>query len=290
VGLPGFEPESIEPKTFESINWQDFKHYVDSKYAKGYAMSIFEHSKKYCQFLSDVNGILSIQATTRNNAINSLVALSRFLGIYDSFMAELKTHGVKRYKPDAIQSFTRIFNSEAHKGLGEWYKQATALVNESEKLYLKFMLLSGVRAMEGVKSFNLIVDLGSKYSQEYYNEKTQFLEQFRFPKLFLRSSKNVYVSAVPKMLLDEISKSTNVSYTTVDKKLNKANLSMKLKQLRSFYATTMREQGLLSEQIDLMQGRIGKSVFLHHYFKADPLPLSKKILELLPKIQELISG
>jgi intergrase/recombinase len=152
------------------------------------------------------------------------------------------------------------------------------------------MLLSGVRAMEGVKSFNLIVDLGSKYSQEYYNEKTQFLEQFRFPKLFLRSSKNVYVSAVPKMLLDEISKSTNVSYTTVDKKLNKANLSMKLKQLRSFYATTMREQGLLSEQIDLMQGRIGKSVFLHHYFKADPLPLSKKILELLPKIQELISG
>ena len=290
VGLPGFEPESIEPKSDKSINWKEFKQYADNKYAEGYARSIFEHSRKYCHLLNNVNGILSIKPTARNNTINALTALSRFLGTYDTFMTELKRHGVKRYKPDAIQSFTRIFNSEAHKGLGEWYKEATALLNDCEKLYLKFVLLSGVRAMEGVKSFNLIVELGSKYSQEYYNEKTLFLEHFRFPKLFLRNSKNVYVSAVPRVLLDEISNASNVSYNAIDKKLNKANLSMRVKQLRSFYATTMREKGLLSEQIDLMQGRVGKSIFLHHYFKADPLPLSKKILELLPKIQESISG
>jgi intergrase/recombinase len=204
-------------------------------------------------------------------------------------MSELKRHGVSRYKPDAIQSFTRIFNSEAHKGLGEWYRQATEVVNENEKLYLEFMLLSGVRAMEGINSFNLIVELGSSYSQEYYNEKTQFLEHYRYPKLFLRSSKNLYVSSVPKVLLDEISKASKVSYNAIDKKLNKANLSMRIKQLRSYYATTMRESGLLSEQIDLMQGRVGKSVFLHHYFKADPLPLSNKILDLLPIIQKSIA-
>ena len=144
--------------------------------------------------------------------------------------------------------------------------------------------------MEGIKSFNLIVDMGSKYSQDYYNEKTQFLEHFRYPELFLRSSKNVYVSAVPRVLLDKISKSTKITYYGIDKKLNTANLSMRIKHLRSFYATTMRENGLLSEQIDLMQGRVGKSIFLHHYFKADPLPLSNKILELLPKIEESIAG
>ena len=52
----------------------------------------------------------------------------------------------------------------------------------------------------------------------------------------------------------------------------------------------LRENGLLSEQIDLMQGRVGKSIFLHHYFKAAPLPLSNKILELLPKIEKSIAG
>jgi len=290
VGLPGFEPESIEPKTQKPINWQEFEQYVDNKYAQGYALSILEHSRKHNHLLRNVNGILSIKPTARNNTINALTALSRFLGTYDTFMAELKRHGIKRYKPDAIQSFTRIFNSEAHKGLGEWYSQATAIINENEKLYLEFMLLSGVRAMEGIKSFNLIVELGSKYSQDYYNEKTQFLEHFRYPELFLRSSKNVYVSAIPRLLLDEISKSTKITYYGIDKKLNKANLSMRIKQLRSFYATKMRENGLLSEQIDLMQGRVGKSIFLHHYFKADPLPLSNKILELLPRIRESIAG
>lgn len=288
VGLPGFEPKSIEPKSYESINWQDFKQYVDNKYAKGYALSILEHARKHYELFSNVNGILSIKPTARNNTINALTALSRYLGTYDTFMSELKRHGVSRFKPDAIQSFTRIFNSDAHKGLGDWYKQATELVNENEKLYLEFMLLSGVRAMEGIQSFNLIVELGSRYSQDYYNDKTQFLEHFRYQKLFLRNSKNLYVSAVPRVLLDEISKSTKVSYVAIDKKLNKANLNMRIKQLRSYYATTMREKGLLSEQIDLIQGRVGKSIFLHHYFKADPISLSKKILELLPTIQELI--
>ena len=64
------------------------------------------------------------------------------------------------------------------------------------------MLLGGVRAMEGVKVFNLLADTGEKYKEEYYNENTGFLEHFKYPKLFLRNGKNFYVSAVPKGLLD----------------------------------------------------------------------------------------
>lgn len=161
-------------------------------------------------------------------------------------------------------------------------------LKENQKLYLRFMLLSGVRAMEGVKSFNLIVELGSKYTEEYYNSKTQFLEHFEYPKLFLRSGKNVYVSVAPKGLLDEISKSDKISYNAIDKRLDRAELRMGIKQLRSFYATKTREMGLLSEQIDLVQGRVGKSIFLQHYFKQDAKLLSNRIIELLPKLEECL--
>ncbi len=58
-----------------------------------------------------------------------------------------------------------------------------------------------------------------------------------------------------------------VSYNAVDKKLDRAGLPMRVKRLRSFYATKMRENGLLPEQIDLIQGRVGKSIFFQHYFK-----------------------
>jgi intergrase/recombinase len=288
VGLPGFEPESIEPKSSSCIDWNKYKQYLDSKYAKCYATQLFEHSRKYHPLLTDVNSILLSKPTTRNNVINSLTVLSRFLGTYNSFMNELKTHGIKRVRPDPVQAFTRIFNSKAHEGLGEWYKQAMTVLNENERLYLRFMLLSGVRAMEGVKAFNLIVELGTNYIEEYFNEKTGFLEHFKYPKLFLRSSKNLYVSTVPRKLLDEICYSSKVSYNAIDKKLDRAGLTMRVKQLRSFYATKMREMGMLPEQIDLIQGRVGKSIFLQHYFKQSPVLLSNTILTYLPKLEEAI--
>ncbi len=71
---------------------------------------------------------------------------------------------LKSYKPDPIAAFTRIFSSNAHDGLGKWYNDAMAVLNDNEKLYLRYMLLSGLRAMEGINSFNLIVGMGSKYS------------------------------------------------------------------------------------------------------------------------------
>jgi intergrase/recombinase len=114
------------------------------------------------------------------------------------------------------------------------------------------------------------------------------LEHFRYGKLFLRNSKNCYVSCVPKSLLDEISHSSKVSYNAIDKRLNKSHLPMKLKQLRSYYATEMRKAGLLSEQIDLMEGRIGKSIFLQNYFKENPTELSNKILSLLPTLEQTL--
>ena len=97
----------------------------------------------------------------------------------------MKTHGIKYYKPDSIAVFTRIFSSNAHDGLGKWYNDAMAFLNRNEKLYLRFMLLSGVRAMEGINSFNLIVGMGTQYQTEYYNENTKFLEHFRYAKAIL---------------------------------------------------------------------------------------------------------
>jgi hypothetical protein len=70
MGLPGFEPGSIEPKAPINIKWSEYKRYLLSKYAKSYALQIFEHSRKYQRLLDDVNGIQLCKATIRNNVIN----------------------------------------------------------------------------------------------------------------------------------------------------------------------------------------------------------------------------
>jgi|WetSurMetagenome_2_1015567.scaffolds.fasta_scaffold46483_3 intergrase/recombinase len=84
----------------------------------------------------------------------------------------------------------------------------------------------------------------------------------------------------------DISKANRVSYNAVDKKLDRAGLPMRIKRLRSVYATKMRENGLLSEQIDLVQGRVGRSIFLQHYFKQDSKVLSNRILKLTARLNE----
>lgn len=234
VGPPGFEPGSIAPEALKSIDWSEFKQFLLSKYVKAYAVLLFESAQKYQHLLNDVNGIQLIKPTIRNNIINALLALSRYQGNYDIVKTQMKAHGVKHYKPDQITTFTRIFNNDAHEGLGEWYNQAMTILGDNEKLYLRFMLLSGVRAMEGINSFNLLVSLGGKYQTEYYNENTGFLEHYKYPKLFLRGCKNLYVSAVPKEFLDEISRSRRVSYNAFDKKLDRAGMRMRVKQLKVF--------------------------------------------------------
>jgi intergrase/recombinase len=45
--------------------------------------------------------------------------------------------------------------------------------------------------------------------------------------------------------------------------------TVKIKELRSYYATYLRQHGILAEYIDLLQGRIQKSVFARHYLKVE---------------------
>jgi len=96
-----------------------------------------KYSRKYYPLLNDVNSILLTKSTIRNNVINALTALSRFLGTYNSFMAEMKVHGIKRVRLDPVQAFTRIFNSNAHKGLGEWYRKEMNILRDKSPQHFK---------------------------------------------------------------------------------------------------------------------------------------------------------
>jgi hypothetical protein len=260
---------------------------VFSKYSRNYALSILEHSRKYYPLLKNVNGIQLAKPTIRNNIINALTVLSRYFDCYEEFKNAMKTHGIKRHKPDAIETFNRIFNGKEHTDLGKWYRDALAILNDNEKLYLKYAMLSGLRAAESVQSFNLIVTLGDNVDAEYYNAQTKFIEHWRYPKLYIRNSKKCYVTAVPEELISEISQSQQVSYNAIAKRIRHNGLRMRVKQLRSFWATFMREHGILEESINLCQGRINwHSIFLKNYFKMNPEELSSRILKLLPKLEK----
>jgi len=89
--------------------------------------------------------------------------------------------------------------------------------------------------------------------------------------MFLTATKKLYISIVSKELIAEIAQSDKVSYSGIRKRIAMAKHNIRIKELRSYYATYLRNHGILSEYIDLLQGRIPKSVFARHYLKVEDL-------------------
>jgi intergrase/recombinase len=83
-------------------------------------------------------------------------------------------------------------------------------------------------------------------------------------------TKKVYISIVTKDLISEICNSQEVSYSAIRKRLTRNKQPLRIKELRrSYFATFLRKNSIISEYIDLIQGRIPRSVFAKHYLKVD---------------------
>jgi intergrase/recombinase len=210
------------------------------------------------------------------------------LGIYQEFTTAFKNHGIKWTNGDSFRAFLNIVNNHNNTVL-DWFRSATESLRDHEKLYLRFALMSGLRKNESIQSFNMIIELakGNKLS-EYYDPEKHLLMHFKYDKIFIRGSKNAFISVVSQDLINEIVNSKTVSYSMIRKRLRKNGLTLRIKELRSYYATYLRNKGILSETVDLLEGRIGKSVFVRHYLKTDLKPVSDQILGLVEELQASI--
>jgi intergrase/recombinase len=216
-----------------------------------------------------------------------MIALSKYLGKYEDFTKDFKSHGVKWSQPDSFNAFLNIVNNN-HEGLKVWYRKAVTILADNEKLYLRFALLSGLRRTESIKAFNQIIELSENGKlNEYYNRDLSILEHYRF-KWSLRNTKNTFITVVSEELVTEISGSKPISYATLRKHLARNKLTIMIKLLRSYYATFLNKNGIQSETVDILQGRVSKSVFARHYLKESLSTLSSQILPLQIKMLESI--
>jgi intergrase/recombinase len=237
----------------------------------------------------DPSKLAVIPTSNRSNVLKALVAFAKFNGNYESFTKSIKSNGIHWINKNGFDSFLRIMNNN-HTDVTEWHRKTQTVLSDNERLFLKFTLLSGIRKGESVRSFNRIIEL---YKQnrlnEYYDDKQQILKHYQY-KDNLRRTKNLYISIVPKELIDQVKESKPISYHALRKHLNKNKLNIEIKPLRSMFATFLRNKAVMSEIIDLLQGRIeSSSVFLQHYLKLDLSSLSDQILPILRDLLTSVS-
>jgi intergrase/recombinase len=106
--------------------------------------------------------------------------------------------------------------------------------------------------------------------------------------VFLRSTKNVFFTFITEDWMDKIATSKLMTYNSIRKRLERRGLNIRFNELRDYFATFMVQNGLITEEVDLLQGRVGKSMFMQHYFSPNVQNLRDRTLkaahEILAKI------
>ena len=140
------------------------------------------------------------------------------------------------------------------------------------------MVATGLRLIEAIECYRLIITLNQQGTlSSYYNNERQIFEHFRFKSVFIRNSKKVYISFVPRQIVEAIS--------TVKQPIN-YDRAQRLADLRELYAS-VSVKNLRESEIDFLQGRISSRVFLRNYF--NPQFISDLQSRALKNAEELLS-
>jgi intergrase/recombinase len=93
------------------------------------------------------------------------------------------------------------------------------------------------------------------------------LEYFKYPEQFLRKTKHAFVSIVDDSIIELAQNTSQRSYNSTRMLLRKQGIEMYMAYCRKIFATYLRNNGIQPEMIDLLQGRVPKSVFMRHYYR-----------------------
>ena len=266
-----------------TLDLDEFDHWLKNRYAESYQHTIVCYVKKYCRFVfsDNLRDLDLLPQGIRNNCIKSLTVLSKYLGVYDSFSSRLKNHGIKLSSPSTFNAFLRIMNGNNSDVL-KWYNDVQPILRDNEKSFLKYLLHTGLRKAEGIKSFNRIIELSKQNTlNEYYDSNLSCLMHFKYPKDFIRRTKNCFISFIPENLVTEIANNEPISYEMIRKRLLRNKQRCRINELRDFYGTYLLHHGVLEQEINLLQGRIPPSIFVKHYWSPKLSELRDRIFGVL---------
>jgi intergrase/recombinase len=272
--------------------WLRYKEFILKSVNKRTALDRINYAKKYCCILNSRNAqeILSLPNEKRIHVMKALSSLSKFVGCYDKWRNIITNYQLKWSNENSLDIFKNIIidHDKSYDSMVNWLKNFIhqSNIKKEYKNILLFTTLLGLRPSEALQSLKMIKD----DTPNYINRNTMLLEHFRFPHHFLRRTKKAYISIINESILDLARNSSLLnSYRSLVSgiKRDNPNYNIHTKYCRKIFATYLRNNGIEQEIIDLLQGRIPKSVFVRHYYRPE-LERFNKIRELLDNLYKQI--
>jgi intergrase/recombinase len=262
-----------------------------------FSRDIVIYAKRYLSYLQkgDLSEIGLMSHGKRRMIMTSFSNLCKFLGKYEDWKRLVHAYQLKwsdRNKDEIIiERLTKVKDVD---DVFNWIRQVKAVRPDFSSL-LDLMALTGMRLLEAVNSYNLIIQLYREGRlSEYYNEETEALEHYKFKDLFLRKSKKTFVSFVPKSLVLKIAENGKpLNKHGVCTGIQRYGLPLRFGDIREVHNTIMSKY-LSESEVNFLAGRIGSSVFMSNYFNIKWITdlkerMSKGIAEIQSKLSSPFS-
>jgi hypothetical protein len=235
--------------------------------------------KKYYSILEtgEPTPLLPFTPNKQIHISKALTALSKFTGCYRQWQQTIEDYNLRM----VIQRFARIFHSIMNEqtslnAMIQWVRNSIKKIPEIYANIIIYNVLTGLRPSESCASIGLVQhDLSN-----YYNKEKSLLEHFKYPEAFIRRTKKCYISIVNDQIMDIAKRAYDKpSYNALKLLLSRKGLGANMYYCRKVFATHLRNNNINQEIIELLQGRIGKSIFVKHYYRPDFI--SSKITDVI---------
>ncbi len=252
----------------KSLDWGSFRKYFLRNHSQRHVKDTVNYAKKYfhCLANEDFSELTTLSASKRRHVMAALSNLSKFLGKYEDFRRLVKSYGLK-WESVKVEDLliSRMTKVKEYGEVLKWIRDVKARFPEFSS-FVDFILASGLRLVEAVASYNLIIDLAEEGKLDnYYNAETEALEHFRFKQLFIRNNKKAFVSFVPKQVIERICREKKLTVCILYNHIKRNGYRPRFNEIRELFATHMT-RFLSPAEIDFLQGRVSGSVFMRNYF------------------------
>jgi intergrase/recombinase len=285
--------QSYKDTTKKNVNdldmefWNNFEEYLKKSYRKSSLRCRILYAKQYYHVIIEENArdIIGLSHNKKLQIMKSLAILAKYLGCYDRWKTIKERYQLKWSNEDSIEIFQNLTNQEKnYSSMLKWVKNTCKIIPAHYANILIYSVLTGLRPTEVLSSINLIkLDIDN-----YLDKDKMILEHVKYPEIFIRKTKKAYISIVNESIIRIAKDTRECNYNSMRCYLKRRKIPFNFNYCRKIFATYLRMQGIEQEVIDLLQGRLPKSIFLRYYYRPD-LSIYIKIQNKLQTLYKIIN-
>ena len=286
---------NIESKIGASDFWDSFRLYLRGFNNEKTIYTRISYAKRFSYLLvnENFNDIHTLSKDKRNHVMKSLAALSKFLGMYDKWKSIVEKFNLKWSSEfNGLDAFKKIINSKNN--LDAMVLSVRDAIHNHDipseyRNLLLYCTLTGLRASEAIESARIIQN--EKLYSRYVSKDKDMIKHYEFPEVFIRTTKKAYISIINDDIINLALSCSNVNVNTFRSFFTRRKIPLIMNLCRKIFATFLRIKNIEPEIIDLLQGRIPKSIFLRHYYRPNINEIiTDKIRPVIFTLNKLLDG